>query len=229
MIELLDPQEIDFVAYDQGILSDIRKFSLLPENKIGWNYCMDYTWLAMRFHDVIMAEMRVIDIGCGPGAIHGYLEDIHNIDIIGIDMHRWECDYVDVVGNFADENFRRMHNFDPNSVDVIISTSAFEHNTPEDHRRLVEVCLKSLKPGGHLITTLTAAPGRTRRIGDHWDLSKQNIEKIYGESFKSFNYRKVWWRWRKHREIPVNYKKRYNKWFLWDPLFVSVGADIVAQ
>ena len=227
MVELLDPKHIDPIAYDKGYLSKIKKYSLLPGRRIGWNYCMDYTWLAIRVEGLLEPGMRVIDIGCGPGAIHGYLEDTHGVDMIGIDMHRWERDYVDIVGDFAAAEVRRKNGFWPVSIDLIISVSAFEHNTVEDHRHLVEVCLQCLKPGGRLITTFAVAPRGTRQIGDHWDLGRQDVEAIYGDTFRSFDYWMVWWRWRRHREIPANHKNRYGKWSLRDPRFISAGADVL--
>ena len=88
---------------------------------------MDYTWLAIRCEGILKQGMRVIDIGCGPGAIHGYLESKYNIEIIGIDINKWEKDYVDIVGSFVDEDVRAKNGLGPNSMDLIISTSAFEH------------------------------------------------------------------------------------------------------
>ncbi len=229
MIELLDPKKIDPIAYDEGILFDIREFSLLQGKRIGWNYCLDYTWIAIRCCTLLKPDMVILDIGCGPGAIHGYLEYKYGVNIIGIDNNRWEEDYVDVEGDFLDETTRINNGKRPGSIDLIISSSAFEHIHPNDHSQLVRICLDCLKSGGYLITTFTTTPWRTRRIDDHWDISKHDIEEIYGEQFISFEYLGVWWRWRKHREIPTNHKNRYGKWFLWDPRFLSVGADVVKK
>ena len=226
MIELLDPQKIDRIAYEEGVLQKIGNYSLLPEKRIGWNYCMDYTWLAMRCIGYLKPGMRVVDIGCGPGAIHGYLESEYGVDIIGIDLHRWERDYVDIVGDFCDPQIRKDNNFIDESIDCILSTSAFEHNSVRKHRELVNTCLRQLKKNGRLITTLTASPRWTRRTDDHWDLSRSRIEKIYGEEFKEFDYQRIWQHWHNHRELRDNYLRRYGKWSWKDPRFISVGADI---
>lgn len=227
MLELLDPIYIDPFAYDEGNLNRIRRFSLLPNKRIGWNYCMDYSWVAMKCQNIEMQpEMRIIDIGCGPGAIHGYLEDTYGIKITGIDLHRWEKDYVDIVGDFTDEELQDKYGFESGSVDVIISTSSFEHNLPRDHKRLVETCVKFLRPGGHLITTFAVAPATFETPGQ-WNLSKEHTEEVYGEKFYSFDYRECWQRWREHREIPADYKKRYVTWSSDDPQFLSAGAHIV--
>ena len=228
IIELLDPLDIDPIAYGSGLLEKIRQFSLLPNKRMGWNYCLDYTWIAMRCKELIKPGLRILDIGCGPGAIHGYLENEHNVDIIGIDLHRWGDDYVDIVGDFTDENLRKKHGLNANTLDLIISSSAFEHNTPDAHKHLVDVCLKSLKPGGHLITTFAVAEVRGyEKTAEQWNLAQGELEAIYGLKFNSFNYNEVWNRWRCHREIPNNYQTRYGKWSSDDPLFIAAGADII--
>ena len=227
MIELLDPIYIDPFAYDEGYLNRIRRFSLLPHQRIGWNYCMDYSWIAMKVRNIQMkSDMRIIDIGCGPGAIHGFLEDTYGVEIIGIDLHRWERDYVDIVGDFTDTNLRNKYGFTPSSVDIIISTSAFEHNAPLDHKRLVETCMNSLRPGGHVITTFAVAPATIETPGQ-WNLSREHTEELYGEKFYCFDYQGCWQRWREHREIPVGYKNRYGTWSSDTPPFMSAGAHIV--
>lgn len=227
MLEILDPKKLDCYAYEQELLNDIRKYSLLPNSRIGWNYCMDYTWMAVQSESVLQPHMKVVDIGAGPGAIHGYLEAKHNVDIIGIDMKHWDEDYVEVVGDFTDQDVRNKYGFLPNSLDVIISASAFEHNDPTSHKRLFDTCMSCLKPGGKLITTFSTTFGnKTRVFRDQWNLCQHDIESMYGESFSSFDYWSVWWRWRQHREIPKAYKDRYGKWLVWHPSFLAVGAHI---
>jgi len=227
MIELLDPINIDSFAYDGGHLNRIRQFSLLPNHRIGWNYCMDYSWIAMKCSNIEMKScMRIIDIGCGPGAIHGYLEDTYGLEIIGIDLHRWEKDYVDIMGDFTDSQSWNKHGFKSNSVDIILSTSAFEHNCPPDHKRLVEICMNSLRPGGHLLATFAVAPATIETPGQ-WNLSREHAEEFYGERFYCFDYQGCWQRWKEHREIPSGYRERYGKWSADDPPFLSAGAHIV--
>ncbi|MFC1997370.1 class I SAM-dependent methyltransferase [Chloroflexota bacterium] len=226
MLELLDPKLLDPIAYGQGILSDIRQYSLLPNNRIGWNYCMDYTWMAMKCGDLLNPNMKILDIGCGPGAIHGYLENKYNINIIGIDLHRWENDYVDIVGDFTNPDVRKAHNL--SNLDVIISTSAFEHNSPEDHQQLVSICREALNPGGYLITTFSASWIKSRffRLSEQWNLNRKMLENIYQEKFRRYDYWKVWVRWHTHKEISLTYKARYGKWSLFSPPFISAGAFV---
>jgi SAM-dependent methyltransferase len=226
MLELLDPQSIDSFAYEEGYLEKIQNYSLLPDKRIGWHYCLDYSWILMRLHTLnLNPNMCIIDIGCGPGAIHGYLEETYNLNIVGIDINRWQDDYVDIVGDFLDDELRNRHALLPGSIDIIISTSAFEHNLPQVHQRIVNECMCCLKPGGHLIATFSASE-RTNQTPGQWNLSKKDIETIYRDKFERFDYFECWERWRQHREIPKNYESRYGKWSHNAPPFLSAGAHI---
>ncbi len=226
MLELLDPKHIDPIAYEQGLIQEIRNFSLLPERRIGWHYVLDYTWIAHRFAQVYKPGMKVIDIGCGPGAVHGYLESKFDLDIVGIDMQRWEKDYVDLVGDFAHESFRQQHGFGPASVDLIISSSAFEHNPPENHERLVDICMQCLRPGGYLLTTFAAAPAQTWffKPTHQWNLSRNEIEAMYGLAFSEFDYAGVLSRWANHHEISAAFAARFKGRDLAGPPYLAVAA-----
>jgi SAM-dependent methyltransferase len=218
MLELLDPKSLDPIAYDDGMLEAIRDHSLLPEKRIGWHYVMDYTWLAVKFDELFVPGMRVVDIGCGPGAVHGYLESRYGTDILGLDMEKWERDYVDVQGDFCDPELRRQLGIAPGSLDMIISASAFEHNPPEAHRRLIDVCLETLKPGGILLTTFAAARDESHffKPTHQWNLTRRDIEILYG----------VWERWRTHREMAEGCRKRFGRFTENDPPYISAAAMI---
>lgn len=230
MIELLDPLYIDPVAFGEKRIQKIEKFSLLPGKRIGWNYYMDYTWLDLQLEGTIKKGMVIFDVGCGPGAIHGYLEDKYKINIIGIDMNRWKEDYVSYVGDFASSLFWKKIGIRESSIDLIISTSAFEHNTPRKHRILVRQCLKALKKGGRLVTTFAAAK-KTGYFGksNQWNLCKRDIEIIYGEEFSSFNFDDVRKRWKKHRVINEALRKRFGFSGIFFPSFISAGANILKK
>lgn len=257
MLELLDPVDIDPYAYgshegqiptllerligdspkdeSKGELAKIRQYSLLEKKRIGWNYCMDYSWMAMKLDGL---HGKVLDIGAGPGAIHKYLEEKYSVDIVGIDMMRWDKDYIDYVGNFNDEEFRRTRGFLPNTYDFIISTSAFEHNSPDEHKLLVKNCMQVLKSGGILLTTLATShmPGFCE-AGNQWNLDRSELEDVYQCKFSQFDYNGVLERWNSHPNINIAYKqwrrlvKKHKRVSLKDlgkgiP-YVSVGAKII--
>ncbi len=227
-IELLDPHNIDPIAYNQGLLAEIRQFSLLPDRRIGWNYCMDYTWLALQCHNLLKPGMRILDIGCGPGAIHGYLENKYGVEILGIDLKKWKYDYVDVVGNFSNPGLRQKWGIEKESVDVIISTSAFEHNTLEDHELLVKSCYETLKPSGRLIATFSVALSLNyEKSAQQWNLNREQLESIYNVAFTTFDYYDVRQRWQTHREIPQAYAQRYGTWSETDPSFLAAGVVLI--
>lgn len=228
MLTVLDPLALDPIAYDQGVLDDMRAFSLLPERRIGWNYCMDYTWIADRFRRVERPIAHALDIGCGPGAIHGYLEQTHSISIVGVDLHRWDHDYVDLVGDVFDPEVRTKGGLAPGTLDVIVSASAFEHMPPAQHERVIALCLELLRPGGHLITTFSVAGRWSHRIRNpqQWNLSRQRLAKMYAQPFEPFDYREVWRRYREHREMADLFRQRFKRMRRGDPHYIAAGAHV---
>jgi SAM-dependent methyltransferase len=237
MIEILDPLELDVYMADDGLLDRIKDHSLLPSKRIGWNYCFDYVWLALRFEEALRAcangdKPRVVDIGCGPGAVHGYLEEKYGIDIIGVDLFRWDDgDFVDIVGNYSDRSFRAQN--DLSDIDIIISTSAFEHNKPKMHAVLVRECLSSLAEKGKLITTFSVAGGKKIepfKASAQWNLPVNIIEEIYGESVANASqYRDICARWKTHELCSQGYIERYGGLTENFPTFLSIGASIGKQ
>lgn len=231
MIEILDPETLQ--THIDNILEKIKEYSLLPEKRIGWNYCLDYVWLALQFEkcieDVDVRALKIVDIGCGPGAVHGYLEDKYGVNIIGVDLNHWETgDYVDHVGDFSDLDFRQRN--DLNDLDLIISTSAFEHNKPAGHALLVNQCLKSLSNTGVLITTFSVAPGpyiEKYKSSAQWNLPRKIIEEIYGDRISNFEqYKYIEKKWAAHKEMRIAFEKRFGKIDKNYPPFLSIGAAI---
>ncbi|MBD3262474.1 MAG: methyltransferase domain-containing protein [Candidatus Altiarchaeales archaeon] len=233
LLRLLDPGQIDPFAYEQGNLAEIRKHSLLGNGSIGWNYPMDYSFVAMMFDELskqgkVKPGMKFIDIGCGPGAIHGYLEEKYGIKIVGIDMKRWPSDYVDLQGDFLDTALRKGLGVKPNSIDAFISVSALEHLPTPKNRQVIKLCKECLKPGGFLLATAAIAEIH-ETFADQTNYTKKEIESIYGGTFEPYDYKAVFSRWRKHRDIVPAYMKRYKKNALAanEPNFLTFGYAYV--
>lgn len=180
-VEFLDPK--DYASFrESNEFKKLKTFSLLEAKRIGWNYPLDYSFIIQTLHELPnLKGKKIIDIGCGPGAVHGYLEDLFGIDIIGVDMKHWDKDYVDFIGDFTNNEFRQTNNL--NNADIIISTSAFEHNTVSAHANLMISCYKSLNEDGVLIFT---SAGNNRKFPTKFrksfqiNLSPVLIEKLYG-------------------------------------------------
>lgn len=214
MLKLLSPNDEKLKKYIKKNLETIKSYSKLPEKRIGWNYSLDYSFVAMQFKyldslGLMNNNLKILDIGCGPGSIHGYLEDIYDINIRGIDMHRWKWgDYVDHTGNFLNENFRKKHNL--KNFDIIISTSAFEHMKKEEHEKIIQLCKDSLIKGGYLI--VTACMSETNRASNGQDnLTKEEVEKIYNAKFKDYDYKKTVKEWQNNKLLIEEYKKQKQK------------------
>jgi hypothetical protein len=234
MIEILDPEKLKRYIASNDMLSRIKEHSLLPGKRIGWNYCFDYTWLSVQFDQHIeslqknLRSLKIVDIGAGPGAVHGFLENKYNIKIAGIDMHKWENDYVDYVGDFSNNKFREEYNL--NDIDIIISSSAFEHNKPLSHATLVKKCLQSLAPEGRMIVTF-AVTDKAKIIkympSSQWNLSFKIINEIYGEEVINKNeYEIIWERWHSNNIIRREFTERYGYYDHDTPPFLSIGANI---
>lgn len=230
MIEILDPRALDERVFQKNLIENIQEYSLLDNKRIGWNYCYDYSWIVMQLEKMDLQNKVIVDIGAGPGAVHGYLEDKFKIDIIGIDLNRWENDYVDFVGDYSNPTFRKECGLVDGSVDIIISSSAFEHNRPRNHYKLVQSCLQSLSENGRLITTFAVSPtNRVKRFrnSDQWNLPVDIIRDIYGEEVNNHKeYKDIWNAWHNNNRIRKGFQDRYGFFNDTSPPFLSIGANI---
>lgn len=186
-LELLSPKKI-LSEENLKTLENIRKYSLLENNRIGWNYPLDYLWINKNFKSSFLLNNKVLDIGCGPGAIHGWLEDIHNIDIIGLDLNRWERDYVDIVGDFNKKSLHKQYGWENNSFDIIFSGSSLEHQTPWMHYRSVQLGMRLLRPGGCYCQQLLLL--RTKLL-NFQNLINTTLVKRLSKEFTGLNFKNL--------------------------------------
>jgi len=209
IIKMSEIKILEISDINETLIETIKDFSLLPNKRIGWNYPLDYSFLANEFTKIensINNKMKILDIGCGPGAIHGYLENKYNINIEGIDMQHWEKDYVDYIGNFLDDKLIN------NEYDIIYSISAFEHQSKEEHIKCIEKSKRLLKKGGYLFVT-AAVCEKTNNSKNQLNLSLNELEEIYSCDFKK-NYN--------IKNINEDYKQNFK-----DDLIKRYGNDSV--
>lgn len=230
LVEILDPKSLLSGNFPVE-LEKMRSFSLLPQNRIGWNYPLDYLFILREFERYLsrtkkpLQDLKILDIGCGPGAVHGYLEERFALNIVGIDLHRWEKDYVDIVGDFCSNRLRR--DFDLVDIDVIISSSAFEHNRPASHVNLLRNCVKALdKETGFLITTSAVTNLRTHhyKLSSQWNLSFDDVMLAYGAyPHNRGEFLEILERWSNTEIIVDGYLNRFPEMSSFDPCFLSLG------
>lgn len=181
MIKILSPKEYnDFIKSKE--YKEMLDFSLLENKRIGWNYPLDYSFIiqSLKEFNIVQDAKKIVDIGCGPGAIHGFLEKKYGKKIIGVDINRWEKDYVDLVGDFNDINFRKENNL--NKIDLVITSSAIEHNSPRNHLKLLDSIFSSLSPSGIAILTFSISTKKfNSKYSNQINLSSNVIERFYND------------------------------------------------
>jgi 2-polyprenyl-3-methyl-5-hydroxy-6-metoxy-1,4-benzoquinol methylase len=106
---------------------------------------------------------RVLDIGCGTGAMVPFLGDV---SFVGVDP---EPRYIEVAranhatrGAFLDGTMEDLAEASAQSFDIAIAVGVLHHLDDADARALFAGCYKALKPGGRLVTS-----DPVRRIPQH--------------------------------------------------------------
>lgn len=226
-IELLSPETVGLESKKHD-LDQIRQFSLLPDKRIGWNYPLDYLWIAQQLDQVPRSPRKSLDIGCGPGAIHGWIESSLEIDMVGLDVNRWEKDYVDVTGNFLDDSLTNQLGWHPGTFDLIVSVSSLEHQSIRNHKRSVRKAWNLLSPGGTLLITVAAAPylSSWSRLPGQWNMSRRLLEKTYGARFSEFDFKRITSEYRSSTLLREGYEERFGKKFPKLPSYLSVGVAL---
>ena len=213
MIKFLETK--DFAEFRNSKEYNLMKsYSLLEGKRIGWNYPLDYTFIINELEKVErLSTKKILDVGCGPGAVHGYLEQKHGVNILGVDMKHWPKDYVDFIGDFTNKEFRTIN--DLHNCDVIISSSAIEHNSIKNHANFMSAVYESLSPDGLLI--LTGAANNKKystkfRQSFQVNLSPGLVKNIYGKSIENLNkFDEIISDYCFDLELAQGFKERFNK------------------
>lgn len=182
-IELLSPVKISQSPYRKKLVdANIRG---------GWNYALDHTWLYENIDQYIKKNTAVqfpvtLDIGCGNGMLHTFLESELHIGVIGIDRVFGLCPYdsrdprMDLCIDFTKEN-----TFFKNNVDIIYWCSSIEHNEPEQQKICVQKSLEALKPGGLFLATFGySKTSNFFKPSDQYNLSEKDAENVFNCKWK---------------------------------------------
>lgn len=181
MIELISPRKIAKSPYRKRLAdANIRG---------GWNYALDHAWLFEKI-DMYLKERPndtpiVIDVGCGNGMLHTFLEEELHLGIIGIDRIFGHCPYnerdrrMDLCIDFSKEN-----KFFKNSADIVYWCSAIEHNKVPEMQECLKASLDALKPGGLFLATFNYAKATSWfEPSEAMNLCLKDAEDIFEEKF----------------------------------------------
>lgn len=105
-------------------------------------------WLS----DVIPANSKILDLGCGPGLYTKQLSDL-GYDVTGIDFSKRSISYAkhqDPKTKYIYKNYLELDYSDTFNA-VILIYGDYAALTPEEQKTLLEKVYKALKPGGLFI------------------------------------------------------------------------------
>jgi len=211
MLEILDPRQTDSYAH-AVFLPEFR--AVTGSFPGGWNYIVDYTWVAMQMERMNLGPgLNVVEIGGGTGVMKYYIEYKYGVNVCGIDRDKmWERSPIkaDAIGDFCDKKVRESVGVVPESIDLIFAISAFEHNKFKDHKKVVAACMESLRPGGVLVSTVSTHWDGTES-DEQYNLTQVQLEEIYQDKFEDYNWEKVHQAWWLHFALHMAYNKRYGK------------------
>lgn len=181
MIELISPRKVAQSPY--------RKRLAEAGVKGGWNYALDHAWLYEKIDGYIKerpeARPIVLDVGCGNGMLHTFLEEELHLGIIGIDRIFGKCPFnerdrrMDICIDFAKEN-----TIFKNNADIIYWCSSIEHNTVPEIKECVRVSMEALKPGGMFLATFAHSPVTAYYPpSEQTNLSQEDAEAVFDEKW----------------------------------------------
>lgn len=109
---------------------------------------------------------KVLDIGCGWGALGSYMKKHHGVDVTGISVSREQIEYArtrDPEINWILDDYRSLSG----KFDRIVSVGMFEHVGYKNYREFMEVVHRLLKSDG-LFLLHTIGANHQRKGTDPW-------------------------------------------------------------
>lgn len=135
------------------------------------------------------------------------------------------------------QDLRNLADIPDNSIDVVVSVSALEHNPPEDLPLVRAELLRVLRPGGALLATLCAAEQQDwfHQPSQGWCYTDASLRRLFAlaEDVPSNydRYAELFQALRGCEELRKNLARFYYRsgeggmpWGVWDPKYQPVGV-----
>ena len=136
----------------KGLLSNSQVYDFFQNRLLGGRKARE--WLAQNFWKLKGGE-RVVDIGCGSGAV---LEHLPRADYLGIDISKSYIDagrkkyaanatfFLGTALDFLNQNDSHLNN-----TDLVLCNGLLHHLSDEQAREVLGISRQLLKPGGRLV------------------------------------------------------------------------------
>ena len=140
------------------------------EAYFAWQLTDNGEWLRRISRDIDFKGKRVLDVGCGHGALSVLMAQLGASKVVGVDLDKGRVDFANrnVAANFSE--FMNVLSFEPIDVarlegeyDVVVSKDTFEHI--DDLEDMLDHIFRLLVPGGVLASGF--GPLYYSPFGDH--------------------------------------------------------------
>jgi 2-polyprenyl-3-methyl-5-hydroxy-6-metoxy-1,4-benzoquinol methylase len=143
------PEPFDYESIPVGYYDEVFKRQKGIQSK----------WHHLKFERVsreLEGHRRVLDVGCGPGTMAGYLRGGH--DWVGTDLSTRQIEYAratyaDTGARFYATNPARLPEDDDGPFDAVTLVELIEHLDPLVVDATIGEALEHLRPGGKLVVT----------------------------------------------------------------------------
>lgn len=133
----------------------IRSVLAIPTvYQLWWNLVGGPDWAKVLVNEYVQpgVDARILEIGCGPGAVVGYLPPS---EYLGFDL---SPEYIQLAkkrfpnANFVCERVSQFSLAKEQSFDVVLAFGIVHHLEDAEARQLFQIAHDALKPGGKLVT-----------------------------------------------------------------------------
>jgi SAM-dependent methyltransferase len=161
----------------------LRRVLAIPAAyQLWWNVVGGPALAKVLVNDYIQptAGARILEIGCGPGTIFGYLPPS---DYLGFDL---SPEYIDLArkrfpkARFVCERVSQFSLANEQSFDVVLALGIVHHLDDAEARQLFQIAYDALTPGGKLVTQDGVWTG-DQSPAARWFLARDRGEHIRNE------------------------------------------------